>query len=329
MPGESAQNAHLYGEPWVVKSPKQKKKFSCSRLAGVEWEYNAVRNHDLLDKWLKTWRSKIHSDGSCGYEVVTCPLAGDYIAEALTALGDTFKKAEATCNNTCGIHVHVDARDYSWSDMYRLLKVYAHVEPAMYLLGGQQRLANDYCAPVGPDYLDALTQTDIKGCILAKALAVQSPDPANVNSRMDTHMRARFRQRENPSKKDGGRYRGLNILPWLAGRRTKAADTTIEFRIHRNSLDAKRVVGWTQLCVRLVEWTANATQKDVDNLPTSAIRALSEVIAPELAPWILHRLKEWKAVTTADPKYARSSGTPERRLHLKQGKYIFDPKTRG
>ncbi len=300
---------HQAGKPWDFKPGS---KFKCRRMVGVEWEFNRMVD---LSSWRQKWRGGVHHDGSCGYEAVTPPIAGDHIENCLKDLAKTFKEESAESDDRCGIHVHVDARDLKWADMYRLLWVYSKVEPMMYLLAGQHRAKVDrdrtsYCKPVGKEFLDSLSEVDRKGAVLAVALGRgHSEDAARKELRL-----------HRIHKKDGGRYRGLNIIPWLVGRAYKEkrmirdkdtgravstlvpkSDSTVEFRMHRNTLLGERVVGWTQLCAKLVDWCANATDKEAQNLPKSALRALCEVIAPESAPWILHRVKEWRKATRVGP----------------------------
>lgn len=285
--------------PWYDKTPK---KFKCSRLAGVEWEFN---DRESLTSWRTKWRGGVHEDGSCGYEAVTAPLAGDHIAACLRDLGEEFKRLGTGANRDCGIHVHVDAIDLSWHDMYRLLWVYAKVEPLMYLLGGQARARTrnneSYCAPVGVEYLKSLAQLDRKGGIMSVALTDRGGNQYGPAA-------AKIKRRNGSiGKKDEGRYKGLNIMPWLSGRQThkRRKDSTVEFRMHRNSMDAERIIGWTQLCVRLVDWCAKASDKDAQELPRSALRALCEVIAPDCAPYILKRVAAWRKATTKTSQVPR------------------------
>lgn len=273
------------GKPWRDGS---------KRLAGIELEYNQVQDSAPIADFLDAWRAGHHSDGSCGWEVVTAPIAGKHVDACLKALGRAFDQAETEANESCGIHVHVDAGDMRWADMYRLLHVYAKVEPLLYLLGGQKRMQNTYCMPVGKLYTQAMANVDRKGQCLAVAYA--SPE-------------GRMAARRNPGKKAGGRYRGLNICPWLAGRRRQQIrpDTTVEFRIHRNSLDMSRVTGWVKLLVTLVDWCAKATDKEAAALPRSALRALC-ALAPESKEWILARVKAWRRATRPKARLIKVKG---------------------
>ncbi len=294
---EDEQEEHQYGR---ARPAPANSVFAIKRTIGVEWEYNDA-NADLVNDWRRTWGGGIHSDGSCGWEAVTPPIAGDHIQTCLTDLGKAL--ATASIDPRCGIHVHVDVSDYTWADMYRLLEVYAKVEPILYLLAGQHRANNTYCRPCGGQYLQALQADDRKGAVLGVAFS-NGPRTERDEPRPQAAAVARTHQRGRPGKKDGGRYRGLNICPWLAGKKHKAPDTTVEFRMHRNTSDATRVIGWAQTVVQLIEWAAKASAADVRNLPRSSLRALM-VICPLTAPWILSRVRTWKKATQRKRRVAR------------------------
>lgn len=303
----------------IHEAPK-KTKFPCRRLAGVEWEMNERPRE--VDQWADKWGAGVHSDGSCGWEAVTPPIAGDNIRKCLTDLGKAIVDSRTNVNESCGVHVHVDARDLGWSDMYRLLWVYGRVEALLYVLAGHQRVKNQYCLPIGDAFTRALGNLDRKGAVLGAVFNQNAPT-------------ARTRMRQQPNKKDGGRYRGLNICPWIAGRRQvkqffdmkknrtvskreMAKDTTVEFRMHSNTKDAERLINWTELLVTLVEWCAKATDKEAQALPQSPLRALC-VIAPSHAPWILARVKEWRVNTTTRRDWSSRRPQERRAIRYKSG----------
>lgn len=294
-----------YGNVWTADDLKDRKIFNCKRLAGVEWEYNQLNGEaGLLKTWEKKWRAGNHRDGSCGREVVTAPIAGDHISKCLLSLGDVFTKSKAKIDTTCGLHVHVDASDYDWTDMYRLLALYTKVEPVLYMLAGQYRSQNHYCQPCGADFIKALNNKDKMTGVL--------------NMYYPYVTKTAFSDRYTAiGKKDGGRYRGLNLCPWMAGIRTKKKDTTVEFRLHRNTSDAKRVVAWTQLCVTLVEWAKTHTMKDIAKLPKSALRSLCTV-SPQSTPWVVERMKEFRRATSKKSRVKRY-------VHLVKGEYKLTP----
>lgn len=312
---------------------------TCQRLVGVEWEFNhrdgrAAPNVDPILKWASRWKTEIHPDSSCGQEAVTPPIAGDQIRKCLRELASAFDGGDATCDRRCSIHVHVDARDVTWPDMMRLLTVYAKVEPALYLIAGQNRLASQYCRPCGEEYTKAMASQDRRGSVLGVAMG-------RPNDTTRAYMRSRI------DKKGGARYKGLNIMPWIAGRskksqietgvrtylvnvpgkkekqqkttsgrktvRTMAPDTTVEFRIHRNTHDPDRVTGWAMLCASIVDWVVKHTDDEAEALPASAMQALA-IMAPNSKAFIVKRLLDWKYVTRRD-------GGVKRRIQFNVGKF--------
>src|ERR1035437_993603 len=294
-----------YGTPWVANKA-DRIEFNSTRMTGVEWEYNRATKPGHIAKWMRKWRGKVITDGSCGMEVVSAPMAGDHIKKALTELGTAFSEANATADQRCGIHVHVDTSDLMWTDMCRLLTVYARIEPLLYLLAGQERCQNQFSRTCGEDYKKALLSEDWKGSILAVAFG-------HTSNKNEVAARAHVK---SATKKDGGRYRGLNICPWLAGRKLKAPDTTVEFRIHQGTLDANRVAGWARLCASIIDWVAKSSDKDVAKLPKSALQILCKHIAPDMKPWIIGRINEWRKMT-------KRGSLTKKLVHFRGGKCAF------
>lgn len=258
--------------------------FKCKRLVGVEWEYNFDQGFGKIRDWSRKWGGDIHHDGSCGMEAVTPPIAGDNIDACLGQLAEAFAGDHAEIDSRCGIHVHVDTTDYNWTDMRRLLLLYSHIEPALYALSGAWRAGNHYCGPCGAKYAIALKPAhhmsdDNKVSLTAVALN-------------QTEHYAKLELAKGIHKKDGGRYKGLNVMPWLAARKTARKDTTVEFRLHENSKSGPRVIGWTKLCATIVEWVKTHEASDVGRVSKlGPVETLCD-IAPESAEWIRATLKE-------------------------------------
>lgn len=265
------------------------------RKVGVEVEFNSDSGQPL-DTWCSIWGGDVHEDGSCGYEAVTPPLTPSKLKPCLEALQKAL--ATAGCDNRCGLHVHVDARDITWPDMYKVLSVYAKVEGALFVLGGQERYQNTYSSSCGPEYASALSETKDRRY---RVLAVATGDTANVDFR---HINKQYLRVSGIGKKHGGRYKAINIIPWIAGRFKGKDDTTIEFRLHRGTHDAERIYQWASLCSNIVSWACKATKKEIAELPRSPMRALL-VMSPDSKDYIIKRLKLWREKTTTIISIAR------------------------
>jgi hypothetical protein len=299
---------------WKASTQKNRKKFNSSRLVGVEWEYNhcgrttsyygygysyGVRTRKPLTTWLRKWRGGIHTDGSCGYEVVTPPLAGDYIAPCLKELGKAFVESRAQINSLCSIHVHVSAKDFTWNDMYRLLWVYSRVEEVLFRLAGLKRKRSPYCRPCGAAFQKALAcrfiaknaKVDIREQVL-KTVYLESGRTTLTNDYGNPMTGRQYYRRAG--RRNQGRYKAINICPWLSARKTAhKKGMTVEFRLHENTNDAERVIQWTKLCVQLVDWVRKADDIKAKRLPENALLALS-IMCPKSRKWLLTQANQWK-----------------------------------
>lgn len=297
-------NVSVYDESWSVgqrhfkSGPLKDNKFKSFRLVGVEWEYNenyTKSNH--LKTWARKWYGGNHYDGSCGWEAVTAPIAGDNIEKCLTELNSALTRQGETADSRCSVHVHVNVKDFEWDDIERLIKVYSKVELLLYAIGGDARVVNEYCSPCGEKYLKAM-KTRTKESVLR---IMFQPRHFITRSR-----RTMFRGQGTASdhaqraeKHDGGRYKGLNLIPWLVAKRDNKKDCTVEFRIHENTMDAKRVIGWVQMLVRFVDWVKKATPEMVKALPKNQLMALLK-ICPGSKDYITERVAAWSKYTTTN-----------------------------
>lgn len=93
---------------------------------------------------------KIDRDGSVHpseLEAVVDPIAGDQqIINGLVTIANHLHANNCTVNSTCGYHVHVDARDYSWHDIQKLMLMWFIIERwerSLNAVAG--RAPNTYC----------------------------------------------------------------------------------------------------------------------------------------------------------------------------------------
>ncbi len=221
-----------YSDPFEATLPEHRQKFNSTRLAGVEWEFNASATITNIDAWCGKWRGLRKRDGSCGYEMMTAPIAGDHISKCLQELGTALQQDNAAIDKSCGLHVHVNCIDFSWEDIYRLMWVYSQLEDVLFQLGGAWRKQCGYSAPTGVRYRQ----------IVSERFNPNSSTPPDVQA-MSNVVRGVI-----------ARY-ALNLTPWVWAKiNNSLIKTTVEFRMHEFTNDAQRVIGWTQLMVEIIDW---------------------------------------------------------------------------
>jgi hypothetical protein len=93
------------------------------------------RPNGFVQKIIQKWDMAIHNDPSVrGREIITLPTNGDAFVEQIEELCSAFVTDGVVVtkfgDKGTGYHLHVDARDLSWSDLKRMFTLWAHVEEA-------------------------------------------------------------------------------------------------------------------------------------------------------------------------------------------------------
>lgn len=272
-------------------------KLGAARLVGVEVEYNREMNDEgeaAAEAWREVWPgASIHEDGSCGWEAVTPPMSGKYVSKCLTELMSDLTAYDAGCDANCGLHVHVDAKDVRWSDMFSFMSLYARLEPLLFVVAGQSRAKNRYCKPMRKRFREVLAESDWgrrKQMLLSYLILGDiHGDASDYIAKNGVH------------KKENGRYKAVNIMPWIAGRAFRRPDCTIEFRLHRGSHNAARVTAWARLCADIVDYATRHGESAIAALPRSPLRTLA-IVSPDTKDFVLQCVKAYRRSTTAKRK---------------------------
>lgn len=169
--------------------------------------------------------SKDQTNGGKAYQ------GAEVVSPILTSTTDVTRvvralaRAGAKVNRTCGLHVHVDAGEFTLEHWKRLLRIYACFEPAVdtFMPRSRRGNANQYCAS-----LSSVSPSGLPGFL---EMLASAPDLEHVKS-------AIFR---------GGRYFKLNVMSfWRHG--------TVEFRHHAGTLNAGKITRWVRLLDAIVAY---------------------------------------------------------------------------
>jgi len=187
---------------------------STPRRVGIEIEVEGGR-------WLSNppvW-GDLKDDASLGpdgAEYVSAPLTEKDTSRWIGRMCRVISSLGARVNEDCGLHVHVEITDEHDKDGWRnLYRLYHHLEESLYVLSGN-RTDNKYCRPWNGWAKEAMRQ-----------LIVQEYDPRDIIPE--------------------GRYYGLNLMAF-------DRHHTVEFRMHKGSIDEKEILRWTTLCRSVVEY---------------------------------------------------------------------------
>lgn len=266
-----------------AKFPAPRGEQGLKRLLGTELETLWADSYSpKLRAAVKKWGCSIVTDGSIGYadrvssfghsargmELTTSAAGGSAWFDMINDLGEGFWEAKARTGPTCGQHVHVDAGDLDAWDLRRFIRIYAHVEEAMFDAQPAGRQDNEFCMRCGPHYLQWLKDMP-NGRLSKQNFALQHfkllPYKAGQGFRgaaLDAktaayETKARIKQLSNT--KGGDRYKAVNMQSyWYRG--------TIEFRLGAGTNDPQKIAHWGVVCGSVVDFATKHGDADVDKL---------------------------------------------------------------
>tara|TARA_R100000808_G_scaffold9913_1_gene26899 strand:- start:18853 stop:20883 length:2031 start_codon:yes stop_codon:yes gene_type:complete len=182
------------------------------------------------------------NDGGVEFKNIR-PVRGDYIEVGLLQLENASKDQDFWVDSSCGIHVHMDARDFKWRELRSLLMIINCVEAPIIQSLPEIRRDSKYCKVIDKDYGSSLGNEHIYKSInnLRELVNFSYRELSNVDPGEDRY--------------NGSRYRGTNI-------HSRFFHGTIEFRYHEGSISAAPVMSWIHLCNRIMVAAKNLERND-------------------------------------------------------------------
>jgi hypothetical protein len=273
------------GLKFFRSSPTQFKRNLSHRYMSVELEIadlttsgDARGGHPLNNKVYQQaiageWGAKVVEDISMptprGHEINTAPSSGDLFCAQVEHICEELNKRNATCINLtdgtkwirpCGLHVHVDVRNYSYPDLRRFLLLYERLEPELYLMLPGYRRKSHFAVPIGAVYGNALRnpkaflikgKEQVKGSDLARHAIIQTAYGAHEANRHD--------KRSCPQST---RYAAVNLHAFFYR-------GTLEFRMMYGTTKAEEIIPWSMLMAFIVDAGYKMSEADLKELLTT------------------------------------------------------------
>lgn len=233
----------------------QKRINKSTRFISSEIEIASIKtNKKLVEDVIKKWDGSIVYDGTLskmtGFEINTSPAAGDMYVRQVTNICNALKKASAKIDNACGLHVHIDARDFNFCDIARLIKVYSLIEPTLFAMVPNNRRNSEYSIKCGdrldkPVNLTKLSYIDLKEKLITAVYGV--PDSIS------------YRTSKRGAGEGTGRYYALNLHSWFFR-------GTVECRLFDGSLNKDDIINWGMLWARILDFVLFAKDSDISTM---------------------------------------------------------------
>lgn len=262
-------------------APSNERKINASkRFVAVEIEVAKIEDSKSTVRAVQKWEGSIVQDGSLpetGFEINTSPASGDLYIKQVTQICNALEEGGAKVTASCGLHVHVDARDMTYYDIRRLVWIYAEIESALFDMVPPSRQNSSYCTPCGHKYLRTI----------AKGKLPHKENKKNVTKAVyGTDITKGLRD----DKYNGARYSALNLHSWFYR-------GTIECRLFNGTINAEKIICWGMLWARIADFAAQATDDETRTFveqPLTGYEKLLQLVAncPKVKSFIEERTEQ-------------------------------------
>lgn len=269
-------------------TPSQKKLNKTARFVSAEIEVAGIKeckeNKGFIENIVREWKGNIVFDSTLpqgGFEINTAPAGGDLYVRQITEICDVLEKAEAKINEQCGLHVHIDARDYNYNDLHKLVKIYAAIEPTLFAMTPSNRHNSAYAIKCG-DKLEKAIKNERSAHIELKQRVVSA-----IYGVADSI----YREDKRGAGPGTGRYYALNLHSWFYR-------GTIECRLLDGTLDKKEIIDWGVLWANILDFALQTSDDELSVVmdKTKSYESLVHIVSKnkELIAFIDKRLNKFK-----------------------------------
>ncbi len=282
--GQPPPRIEMIAPPRIIvfhEADKKVKTINTSgRFIAAEIEVCTVgENGIIVSDVVRRWGGAVVRDGSVEgevpFEINTAPAAGNKFIEQIDEIAGALKKATGKVNKTCGLHIHVDARDFTFYDMRKLAYLYEKTEDGFFSIIAPSRKTSRFCKPCGKSYVK-----DLDNNVIPKDN--EKTLIKNVYGHEDkiANLRAGGKYQE-------ARYAAMNFHSWIFR-------GTIENRMHQGTVSAKKIKMWGLLNAGLIDYAYDNTEKHIKALKGTSLEILMEV-APtaEVRAWVAKRAEKF------------------------------------
>ena len=229
-------------------------RFPSLRYAAAEIEVAATQMGIAgeFDPVARRWSASVVADGSLpstGFEINMAPASGTLFVQQVEELCAVLNKFDASVTKDCGLHVHLDFRHASTTDVAKATMMAHAIEYGLWLVVPVSRHNQRYCQSLTTVFGRIGEKMKAADTFAARFSAVGEM----VYGETD-HTNIRYRGR---SKYDGARYSWWNVHSWFHRK-------TIEVRLHSGTTNPVKIIMWASFFAHLLDRAQRMSIEDVE-----------------------------------------------------------------
>jgi hypothetical protein len=284
-----------------ISRPRKNPTFHKSRRRGyrflaaeIEIAKSDPDKAHLINQALYNWDAIAVRDGSLpikGYEINTAPAKAEKFENQIGEICAALSEANAEVTRSCGLHIHVDARDLKILDIKRVMQTYLPCEKDLFSMLAHSRKTNSYCEPMTSVHVNERFALNVHRVLRLKEKArpwrkelvdIMYPYPRDYLGNIITRYGRPYRDKYNSN-----RYYALNVHSWFYRK-------TLEFRHHQGTANAFKIVAWAKICESIVNFGVNHTEEEIENHFNNNLEPLASILPSNLKEYFLERRKYFK-----------------------------------
>lgn len=213
-----------------------------------------------LNQTISRWQACVVRDGSVGgFEINSAPACGDALPDQINEICNSLALVHAGVAENCGLHVHVDCRDFGYQEIRRLVNLYVEFEETMFAAVHRSRYDNRYSRHCAQQYLERMilgVKPEKK--LIKHAIIEQTYGRGSANGRAG--IVPLFHQTRSQHYGGGAgspRYNALNIHSFFMR-------GTIESRLHHGSILPEEIYSWARIWIEILDAVGKLSDSKAD-----------------------------------------------------------------
>ncbi len=265
----------------------------------IELAYMDTARQHILEEVVGKWHGDWGYDGSIesrrnykdrmpvDIELRLAPTNGDLFVQQMLEYGKAFRETKSTTNNSCGLHIHVDARDLNDDHLDNVLMLWSKIEEPLYSIISPRRKKAHWCKAwnfKNKNIVDIHNKITRNG----QSYLIGNQDAWGYkrhSEKLTNKIKALSAIKSNSLHTE--RYSALNLV-------ALSSHGTLENRMHHGTTNVTNIINWGIINASLVDFAKSNTMESIEKMRNGWYTLMEVAPTKEVRKWAMERRESWK-----------------------------------